>query len=85
MSKQSDAKAAQGYVEKPIPRTCANCQYFRSDMLLAAWMIEANRSYSVPRYSLPASGLEKNRRCDLGGFAVKKTATCNSFAHKDAA
>ena len=63
MSKQSEAKINQGYNEKPIPRTCANCRNYSSELI-------------VHRNSFGGYTQEKNKRCGLGGFAVKKTATC---------
>lgn len=67
MSKQSEAKVLQGYVAKPVPKTCMNCQHFKSDNVLSnTWM---GKDYYK----------ETNLRCGLGGFAVKKMATCNEF------
>lgn len=69
MSKQSEAKEKQGYIAKPVARVCANCAYYRSDV------VEHPPYYS---WSKPYHE-EKNRRCDIGGFAVNKTATCNHW------
>lgn len=69
MSKQSEAKEAQGYVAKPVPKTCANCQHFKSDNVL---------SY-VGHFDGKEYFKESNLRCGLGGFAVKKMATCSEF------
>lgn len=70
MSKQSEAKEAQGYVAKPVPSTCSNCKHYTSEITerIGMW----NKVY----YD------ESDRRCGLGGFAVKKQATCNRFEHK---
>lgn len=67
MSKQSDAKVAQGYEAKPAARTCGNCAHFASD--------------KVERVGYMGGIFidEKNIRCGLGGFAVKKMAVCNLF------
>lgn len=65
MSKQSDAKASQGYVAKPIPKTCANCKHLKME-------VEEYKDWMLRIYTK-----EKNIRCGIGGFAVKKTATCN--------
>ena len=69
MSKQSEAKARQRYVEKPIQSVCSNCEHFRSnkepfDGVFGEWTRESNL------------------RCTLGGFAVKKTATCDCWRVK---
>jgi hypothetical protein len=72
MSKQSEAKAAQGYVAKAVPRTCANCAKFLSDKVqkTSEWM----KTTWVE---------EKNLRCGIGGFAVKKNGTCNLYSVKE--
>jgi hypothetical protein len=75
MTKQSDAKAAQGYVAKPVPSTCGNCGHFASDT-------ETRTSGYVPHRVYTD---ESNLHCTLGSFAVKKMATCNQFAPKVAA
>jgi hypothetical protein len=69
MSKQSDAKALQNYIEKPVPKVCVNCFHYRS-VVETGNGGEWSRDWTI----------EKNRRCALGGFAVKRTATCDSFA-----
>jgi len=65
MSKQSEAKARQCYVEKPLPHVCSKCEHFRSDeevmLSYGGWIKETNL------------------RCALGGFKVKKTATCRKW------
>ena len=66
MSKQSEAKLNQGYNENPIPRTCGNCAKYESEFV--------DLSPPYQQYMQ-----EKNKRCGLGGFAVKKTATCDKF------
>lgn len=70
MSKQSDAKKAQGYVAKAVPKTCGNCEHFTYDR--------------IQPYGPGSSYWEnKNLRCEFGGFAVKKMATCNEFLAKE--
>lgn len=66
MSKQSEAKVAQGYVLKAPPKNCAVCKHF------ASTTTEETGHYFT-RYK------ESNLRCELGGFAVKKMAVCNKF------
>ena len=69
MSKQSEAKINQGYNENPIPRTCANCAKYESEL-------------TIHNYQYREFTEEKNKRCGLGGFAVKKTATCLKWEAK---
>jgi len=69
VSKQFEAKARQGYVDKVIPCVCSNCEYFASDL------VEMN-SYGTTWTD------EKNKRCLLGGFAVKKMSTCHEWSGK---
>ncbi|MDQ1921670.1 hypothetical protein [Massilia pseudoviolaceinigra] len=82
MSAQSKAKAAQGYDPKPEPNRCATCGHFKSDFILPEWMIKANSEAPkrlAPLYTLDDNAIEKNARCGLGGFAVKKTAVCQYY------
>lgn len=65
-SKQQIAKEQQGYNPKPLPSVCMNCAEYRSDK-------------GVSRGTFGDFKWERNIRCGLGGFAVKKTATCNEF------
>ena len=68
MSKQSIAKTNQGYVEKNT-KICSSCRFFALDLIK-----------EVTRFKTWTE--EKNLRCTLGGFAVKKMATCNKFEGK---
>ena len=70
MSKQSDAKAAQGYVAKAVPETCVNCCHLKMDLL----QMEGAYGWKWTRCA--------NLRCGIGGFAVKKMATCKEWAPK---
>ena len=67
MSKQSEAKIQQGYVDKAVPKTCGQCLHFTSDTVTRTTIW------------LEAYTIESNLRCSIGGFAVKKMATCNLF------
>lgn len=70
ISKQQKEKNKQGYIAKPIPNICSKCEHF----LIT---IETATGY----YGYYTK--EKDLRCALGGFAVKKTATCNEFKIKE--
>ena len=78
MSKQEESKAAQGYTT--AVKNCGNCAQLTSELALPAWMIRDNVAREAagiaPYYTLERHGEEKNFRCGIGGFAVKKTATC---------
>ena len=65
MTKQSKAKADQGYVPKAVPQVCGNCANFASDM--------------IKPYLGNSFVKETNMRCVLGGFAVKKMGTCDLY------
>ena len=84
MSDQSEAKAAQGYTT--AVRNCGNCARFTSEKALPRWMANQNAARECvglsPIYSIPCNGIEKNFRCAIGGFAVKKTAVCKQYAPK---
>lgn len=65
MSKQSEAKAKQCYVPKVTPMVCSNCKHYESTITERKGMF---------------GGIykdESEKRCGIGGFAVKKTGTCN--------
>ena len=69
MSKQSKAKQTQGYMPKAEPRTCVTCMHFQMD--------------TIERESYGQTWKEdKNLRCAIGGFAVKKMGTCNLWTTK---
>lgn len=65
MSKQSEAKAIQGYIAKAIPAVCSNCKHYESKITEREGIFGG--TYIV----------ESDRRCGIGGFAVKKTAVCD--------
>ena len=67
MTKQSEAKAKQGYVAKAVPQVCMNCRHFKSD--IANYNGWDGNTYQK----------EKNIHCAIGQFAVKKMGTCDIF------
>lgn len=72
MSKQSKAKEDQGYVDRAEPQVCCKCAHYTSDLeRKSAW---GNNWIE-----------EKNKRCGIGNFAVKKMGTCNLFVLKASA
>lgn len=60
MSKQGEAKRRQGYVPKRMPQVCANCEHYTS------MLVEDEYGYET----------EKEMRCGIGEFAVKKMGSC---------
>jgi hypothetical protein len=82
-SKQEQTKTAQGY--RTVPQNCGNCQHHSSEKKLPKWMERRNQDLG-PRaaFSLDIYGAERNHRCTLGGFAVKVTATCESWTPRAA-
>ena len=68
MSKQSDAKKAQNYIQKLDPKVCANCCNLQLD--------------KIPANYNPRVIVEKNLRCGIGMFAVKKMGTCDFFSKR---
>lgn len=80
MSKQSEAKKKQNYHAKPVSEKCSNCRHFLEDLyhFKNGLRIEGENpdaglyqnGYGVATYS-------DNFRCKIGGFTVKKTATCD--------
>ena len=73
MSKQADAKKAQGYQDKPEKRQCSVCAHYRSDFI----------KHPQQGFMMVEWIEEKNIHCNIGGFKIKKTAVCNMFERKD--
>lgn len=69
MSKQGKAKFAQDYDPNPIFPICSNCVHFTCDKIPSAW----NKDFIQ----------EKNIRCGIGEFAVKKQGTCTLHSFKN--
>lgn len=83
MSKTQEAKAFHCYVDKVEPATCGNCNHFQSDKAPPAWMVKKNSEAKAkgckdpyPDEVLDANSTERNLRCGMGGFAVKKMGGC---------
>ena len=68
MSKQSEAKAKQNYRKEAA--CCNNCKSYRADVTAHPAAFSWSEPYTT----------EKNRRCDIGGFAVQATGHCTFFA-----
>ena len=84
MSKQSEAKAAQGYTTEK--RNCGNCAHLVFDMSPPKWML-TRRTQGIAHYTpefLYRNEQECGHRCEIGGFAIKKTATCQHWQAKPA-
>lgn len=75
MSKVQQAKAAQGYTEKS--GTCATCTHQINEQSLPEWMI-GNQNYDTDARR-DNYMVVKNRRCGIGGFAIKQSATCQRY------
>lgn len=76
MSNRSEAKIRQEYtVDSP---KCSNCKHFVSSAKPISWMLAENQKRGFERYDLtqPQNRVETDLRCNVGGFAVKKTAFC---------
>jgi hypothetical protein len=82
MSKQSEAKVAQGY--RTEQQNCGNCQHRKCTVALPAWTEKYNQE-RPGSYTLERHGLETNQRCGIGGFAIRKTATCVKWARLEVA
>ena len=73
MSKIQKIKDEQGYIPKLIPNTCGNCANLTSEMV----QVHAPTTWSPEGY-----WAEKNVRCSIGGFAVKKLGSCKMWEPK---
>lgn len=67
MSKQSEAKERQGYIEKPSLRKCSTCRYY-------SYEVETRKDWADVEYEI-----KKKIRCAIGGFTIKANAICNRF------
>lgn len=69
-SKQQQAKERQGYEIAPVLPVCSTCQHYTSRMVseTTSW----GQTFEQ----------EKDLRCGIGGFAIKKTASCVSWEPK---
>ena len=75
MSKKHEAAIeAQQYTPKFVAGVCGNCTHMRLDLELPAWMQKQPGVWD-DKYKL-----EKNHRCGIGGFPVKKLGSCCEHA-----
>lgn len=72
MSKQSESKERQCYVAKVIPMVCSNCKHYQSTVTAREGVL-GGVYYE-----------ESEKRCGLGGFAVKKLGGCNEHLYSGA-
>lgn len=80
MSKQSEAKQSQGY--RTEQRNCGNCMHRSCEKVLPPWMERSNANgvgSNITFFTVERHGLEQRQRCGLGGFAIRKTATCDRW------
>ncbi|MBS3725453.1 hypothetical protein JLDANKMP_00897 [Stenotrophomonas sp. PE591] len=69
MSRQAEAREAQGYTPKHTPTVCRNCAFYSSQVR------EEETAYGTYTH-------ESRLRCSKGGFAVKKMGTCNEWVSR---
>jgi hypothetical protein len=77
-SKAQMAKEAQGYTTEL--KNCGNCVHHTCTLTLPEWM-RGNARYDKDG-EREKHMRESNQRCGIGGFAIKKTATCSQWAKK---
>lgn len=76
MSKQAEAKERQQYTPKAIPQTCGNCLHRKFERVnVNAGYMERNPGNALckPYWQ------DKDQRCGIGGFAVKKMGACTEW------
>lgn len=78
MSKQSEAKEKQNY---GAPHQCGSCKHFSADMVFPAWIEARNKLQGVRIYGEEYKR-ERNLKCIIGGFSVKKTYVCDLWEKK---
>ncbi len=67
MTKIERAKKEQGYIPHVIPQTCGNCGHYTSKLT------ERRGVYGGIYFD------ESDKRCGIGGFAVKKMGGCKCW------
>ena len=79
MSKQSEAKEKQNYVPKVVQKTCSNCKHLTQDFFHydTTYSRVNGKNPDISKYARPT--YSDNLRCSIGGFAVKKMASCDKF------
>ena len=83
MTTVAEIKKQQGYSNTPL--CCGSCRHYTSVMAVPKWMLVENASAikSGRPEPFPFSSFateEKNRRCTIGGFAVKKMGHCKRWS-----
>lgn len=82
-SRQETAKLEHGY--RVEPHNCGNCKHRKFDLQLPTWMVRYN-AQDVQYGRKPTYGEQHRQevkiRCGIGGFAIKKTATCDRWEEK---
>jgi len=73
-AKHKNAIEAQQYEPKFVPGVCGNCAHLKFDLKLPTWMEKQ------PGVWGDNDRQEKNHRCGLGGFPVKKGGSCAEHA-----
>lgn len=71
MSKQSEARERQNYRE--TLDTCGNCTHYKSQRV--------DKSYDAYNGKHVWTE-EKHKHCSIGGFSVKKMATCDKYTRE---
>lgn len=66
MSKQAEAKVAQGYTNLQV--SCGLCRHYRSNIVREAGLYD---------FGYPVT--ETDKRCSIGGFFVRKSWRCDLF------
>lgn len=81
MSKQSEAKEKQNYIAKPVSRTCNNCVEIKKDFYYydEKGVRFEGRNPDIGQYA--RQSYYDNCSCGIGGFAVKRLATCDLFKY----
>lgn len=81
MSKQSEAKEKQGYLnESP---NCSSCKHFKFSLKLPAWMVNHNRDCVEGGFKAhygEEHKVKKDLHCGIGGFKVAQRGSCKLIA-----
>lgn len=82
LGRPASARAAmveQGYRVKR--QVCSNCRFYQTHREPAEWALKL---YPGDVARQQANLVDRGKRCGLGNFSVKASATCNKWEKQDA-
>lgn len=82
LSKVAQVKLQVGYQEKTTPRQCGTCEHFKSTFEYPSWVMQDYQKVNFDNQGYAKN--EKNMKCGLMDFTVKKMGLCDHYEPKPA-